>query len=173
MHRRKIIMTFHKINIQELDMNTFTSIGKNWMLITAGNQEKVNTMTASWGGLGVLWGQDVVMAYIRPQRYTKQFVDQEQCFSLSFFDGYKKELGILGSVSGRDTDKIKDVDFHIAYLENVPTFQEAKLVFIVEKIYEDTIKPECFLDSSLDEKWYPHKDYHTMYIAKIKSIYIQ
>lgn len=166
-------MTFQKLNIQELQMNTFTSIGKDWMLITAGHQEKVNTMTASWGGMGVLWGQDVVTAYIRPQRYTKQFVDQEKYFSISFFEGHKKELGLLGRVSGRDTDKIKDADFHITYLENVPTFQEAKLVFIVEKIYADTIKPNCFLDSSLDETWYPDKDYHTMYVAKIKSIYIQ
>lgn len=166
-------MSFQKIDIQNLDMNAFQAIGKDWMLITAGDQQKVNTMTASWGGIGVLWGTNVVTAYIRPQRYTKEFVDQQDCFSLSFFEGHKKELNVLGTVSGRDTNKIDDVDFHITYLEDVPTFQEAKLVFIVEKIYEDTIKPECFLDQSLDTKWYPHKDYHTMYIAKIKSIYIQ
>ena len=121
--------------------------------------------------MGWYWGTDVVTAYIRPQRYTKEFVDQQKCFSLSFFDGHKKELGVLGSVSGRDANKIKDVDFHITYLEDVPTFEEAHLVFIVEKLYEDTIKPECFLDRSLDTRWYPDKDYHTMYVAKIKSIY--
>lgn len=164
-------MTFQKINIQDLDMNAFQAIGKDWMLITAGDQQKVNTMTASWGGVGVLWGENVVTAYIRPQRYTKEFVDAQDCFSLSFFNGYKKELGVLGSVSGRDTNKIEDVDFHVTYLEDFPTFEEAKLVFIVEKIYEDTIKPECFLNTSYDDKWYPQKDYHTMYIAKIKSIY--
>jgi len=166
-------MSFQKINIHDLDMNAFQAIGKDWMLITAGDQNKVNTMTASWGGVGVLWNQNVITAYIRPQRYTKEFVDHQDCFSLSFFDGYKKELSVLGTVSGRDTDKISDVDFHITYLENVPTFEEAKLVFIVEKIYEDTIKPECFKDQSLNEKNYPQKDYHTMYIAKIKNIYIQ
>ena len=165
------MMAFQKINIQDLDMNPLTAIGKDWMLITAGNQQKINTMTASWGGIGVLWNENVVTAYIRPQRYTKEFVDQESCFSLSFFDGYKKELSILGTVSGRDTDKITDVHFHPTFLEGVPTFEEAKLVFIVEKIYEDTIKPECFLDQTLDEKCYPEHDYHIMYIAKIKSIY--
>lgn len=154
-------------------MNVFEAIGHDWMLISAGDQDKVNTMTASWGGMGVLWNQNVVIAYIRPQRYTKEFVDHQECFSLSFFDGYKKELGVLGRVSGRDTDKIQDVHFHTTYLENVPTFQEAKLVFIVEKIYQDTLKPECFLDKSLDDKNYPQKDYHTMYIAKIKSVYVQ
>lgn len=167
-------MSFQKIDIQDLQMNPFTKIGQEWMLISAGDQTKVNTMTASWGGVGVLWGQNVVSAYIRPQRYTKEFVDQQDCFSLSFFNGnYKKELGILGSVSGRDQDKIHDVDFHVTYLENVPTFEEAELVFIVEKIYEDTIQPENFKEATLDEKWYPQKDYHTVYIAKIKSVYVK
>ncbi len=166
-------MSFQKINIQDLQMNAWNDIGKHWMLITAGDDQKVNTMTASWGGVGVLWGQDVVHAYIRPQRYTKQFVDQQSCFSLSFFDDHKKELSVLGSVSGRDTDKIKDVDFHVTYLDGVPTFEEARLVFIVEKIYEDLIKPENFIDSSLNEKWYPDQDYHTVYIAKIKGVYVQ
>lgn len=167
-------MAFQKINIQDLQMNPFTSIGKEWMLITAGDQKKVNTMTASWGGVGVLWGQDVVTAYIRPQRYTKEFVDQQECFSLSFFNGnYKKELGVLGTVSGRDQDKIKDVDFHVTFIEDVPTFEEASVVFIVEKVYEDTIQPEYFKDQSLDQKWYPDKDYHTFYIAKIKAVYVQ
>ena len=143
------------------------------MLITAGDENQVNTITASWGGMGVLWNKDVVTAYIRPQRYTKEFVDSQDCFSLSFFDGYKKELSLLGTVSGRDQNKIEDVDFHITYLDNVPTFQEAKLVFIVEKLYADTIKPECFIDNTVDEQCYPQKDYHIMYIAKIKSVYVQ
>lgn len=165
-------MSFEKIEIKDLQINPFLSIGKDWMLITAGDTDKVNTMTASWGGVGVLWNENVVTAYIRPQRYTKEFVDQQGCFSLSFFDGYKKELGVLGSVSGKDTDKIKDVDFHVTYLDGVPTFEEAKLVFIVEKIYEDTIKSDCFLDTQIDQKCYPEKDYHTMYIAKIKNVYV-
>lgn len=164
-------MAFIEIDIKDLHFNPFTSIGKEWMLITAGNEEKINTMTASWGGMGVLWNENIITAYIRPQRYTKKFVDEQQCFSLTFFDGYKKELGILGTVSGKDTNKIKDVDFHPVFLDSVPAFEEAKLVFIVEKIYEDTIKPECFLDKVYDDKCYPLKDYHTMYIAKIKKIY--
>ena len=155
-------------------MNTFQAIGKDWMLITAGDHQKVNTMTASWGGMGVLWGQNVVYAFIRPQRYTKQFVDQQECFSLSFFNGYKKELSVLGTVSGRDQDKINHVHFHsralrMAYLH----LKKRVWVFIVEKIYEDDIKPENFKDTSLDTKWYPDQDYHRVYIAKIKGVYVQ
>lgn len=166
-------MAFREVQVQDLNFNPFTKIGKEWMLISAGDEKKVNTMTASWGGAGVLWGDNVVTAYIRPNRYTKEFVDEQECFSLSFFDGYKKELGVLGTVSGRDTDKIKDVNFHVTMLDNVPAFEEAKLVLIVKKLYVDSIKPGKFLDSAIDEKWYPEKDYHEMYIAKILKAYIQ
>lgn len=165
-------MAFQEIDIKDLDMNPFNAIGKDWMLISAGDENQINTMTASWGGVGVLWGDNVITAYIRPQRYTKKFVDEQDCFSLTFFNGYKKELGVLGTVSGRDTDKINDVHFHPTFLDGVPTFEEGKLVFIVEKLYEDTIKPELFKSKEIDEKWYPQKDYHTMYIAKIKKVYI-
>lgn len=164
-------MAFVEIDIKDLQYNPFTLIGDDWMLISAGNEEKINTMTASWGNMGILWNEPVITAYIRPQRYTKKFVDEQQCFSLTFFDGYKKELGVLGRVSGKDTDKINDVHFHPIFLDGVPAFEEAKLVFIVEKIYEDTIKPENFIDSYYDQKNYPLKDYHTMYIAKIKKVY--
>lgn len=166
-------MAFREVQVQDLNFNPFTKIGKEWMLISAGDEKKVNTMTASWGGAGVLWGDNVVTAYIRPNRYTKKFVDEQECFSLSFFDGYKKELGVLGTVSGRDTDKIKDVDFHVTMLDHVPAFEEAKLVLIVKKLYVDSIKPGKFLDPVIDEKWYPEKDYHEMYIAKILKAYIQ
>lgn len=167
-------MSFEKINIKDLNMNPFQAIGQDWLLISAGDHNGVNTMTASWGGVGVLWGENVVTVYIRPQRYTKQFVDHQDCFSLSFFNGkHKKELGILGTKSGRDGDKISEVGFHTTFLDGVPTFQEADTVFIVEKIYEDTIKPENYLDPSLDEKWYPQKDYHTIYIAKVKAVYVK
>lgn len=165
-------MAFREININDLQINPFTSIGKDWMLITAGNNEKINTMTASWGGMGVLWGENVVTAYIRPQRYTKKFVDEQECFSLTFFDGYKKELSVLGTVSGRDTDKINDVHFHPVFLDGVPAFEEAKLVIIAEKLYEDTFKSEFFANKEVDEKNYPKKDYHTFYIAKVKKVYI-
>ena len=83
-------------------MKPFEKIGSQWMLISAEKDGKVNTMTASWGGVGVLWGKNVVTVYIRPQRYTKEFVDANDTFTLSFFDGnYMKELGYLGKVSGR------------------------------------------------------------------------
>lgn len=166
-------MAFCEVKLEELDFNPFKKIGREWMLITAGDENGVNTMTASWGGVGVLWGENVATAYIRPQRYTKKFVDEQEVFTLSFFDGYKKELGVLGTVSGRDTDKIKDVNFHVAMIDGVPTFEEAKLVLVVKKMYIDDLKPKKFVEKEADEKFYPEKDYHTFYIGKILKAYVQ
>lgn len=164
---------FKEIKLTELTINPFTKIGNEWMLITAGSEKTgVNTMTASWGQMGILWEEPVINIYIRPTRYTKKFVDEEKEFSLSFFEGYKKELGFLGTVSGKERNKIEEAKFNTIFLDDVPTFEEAKLIFIVEKIYEETIKPELFKDKKLD-KFYPLKDYHTLYIARIKKIYIK
>lgn len=165
-------MTFQKADVKELDMNPFKMIGDDWMVVAAEKDGKVNAMTASWGGAGVLWGKNVVTVYIRPQRYTKEFVDTNDTFTLSFFGGeYKKELGYLGKVSGRDEDKIKSVDFHTEMIEGAPAFGESRLVLVCRKMYEDSIKPELFKDSEIDTKWYPEKDYHTMYIAEIIAAY--
>ena len=125
-----IKMSFKKIDINEIVLNPFKTIGKDWLLISASKEDKINTMTASWGGIGVIWNKNVVTVYIRPQRYTREFVDASDYFTLTFFEGYKKELGILGSKSGRDGDKIKEVDFDVELLEGQPAFKQGKMVFI-------------------------------------------
>ena len=101
-------MPLKEVDVKSLNISPFTAIGDDWMLVTAGDQDSHNTMTASWGGLGVLWGAPVATCYIRQSRYTKEFVDASQTFTLSFLDParYRRELGYLGRVSGRDEDKI-------------------------------------------------------------------
>ena len=99
-------MAFREISVEELKDNPFTLINKDWMLITAGNREKHNTMTASWGGVGELWGRYVSTIYIRPQRYTLEFVEREDYYSLCFFGPeYRQALNLCGSKSGREVDK--------------------------------------------------------------------
>ena len=166
-------MSFKEIKPEELQKNPFQMIGKEWLLVTAEKDGKANTMTASWGGVGVMWGRNVAFIVIRPQRYTKEFVDAGDYFTITFFDGYKKELGVLGSKSGRDGDKITEVNFDKEEVENQPTFKQGKMVFICKKIYSDWIKPEHFIDDSLDERWYPQKDYHEMYVGEIVAAYKQ
>lgn len=163
---------FEKIDPREIDGNVFRRIGDQWMLVTAGNRTGCNTMTASWGGLGVLWGEPVATAYVRPQRYTKEFIDREKYFSLSFYDEkFRKELALCGAKSGRDIDKVKECNFTVEYgLGDTPYFAEAELVLICEKQYADELKPEKFIDTVAAVKWYPQQDWHTMYIGRIAEV---
>lgn len=166
-------MGFQKIDVKEIEGNPFRMIGDDWMLITAEKNGKVNTMTASWGGVGIMWGKTVATAYIRPQRYTKEFVDAGETFTLSFFGGaQKKALGYLGKVSGREVpDKIGQSGLHTAEVAGAPSFEEAELVLVCRKLYAQEMKPECFAAEEEIGRWYPEKDFHTMYIAEITEAY--
>lgn len=162
---------FEKIDPKALDQNVFSLIGDQWMLITAGNQDQCNTMTASWGGLGVLWGKPVATVYIRPQRYTLEFVEREDTFTLCFFgEQYRKALALCGSKSGRDVDKVKECGFTVATAEGAPYFEEADLVLVCKKAYWQDMDPTHFLDGEIDSKWYPGKDYHRIFIGEIVEV---
>lgn len=163
---------FQRIDPKEMAVNPFQAIGEQWMLITAGTKDRCNTMTASWGGLGVLWGKPVATAYIRPQRYTKEFVDEQEFFTLSFLPGSQRaNLTYCGSVSGRDEDKIAHCGFTVETADcGAPYFAEAETVLVCRKMYCQRIEPENFIDQDAD-RWYPDKDYHDMYIAEIVEAY--
>lgn len=139
------------------------------MLVAATNKDgKTNAMTASWGGLGVLWGKKVAFVFIRPQRYTKKFVDDAENFSLSFFEeSYKPMLGYMGKVSGKNEDKIKKSGLTVQYKDGAPVFKEASLTLVCRKMYRQTLEEDCFVDKTNIGKWYPQKDYHDMYVAEI------
>ena len=168
-----------KISIEELDLNVYKAIAKDWMLITAGtSKDNYNTMTASWGQLGSLWGHGggkaTAVIFVRPQRYTKKFVDENEYFSLSFFDEeYKKDLGYLGSVSGKDEDKVSKTKITPLFNEKAVYFNEANLVFVCRKLYKQELKEECFVDKKTMEDSYPLRDFHTMYIGEIEEVYVK
>lgn len=165
---------FKEIDVEKLNENVFDLISKQWMLITSGDAEKCNTMTASWGGLGYIYEKNVSFVFIRPQRYTFEFVEKNDCYSLCFFEKeYKKILSFCGSNSGKDCEKIKEANLSVDFYENTPYFKEAKLVLICRKIYSDFIKPENFLKTDYVEKFYPNKDYHKMYVGQIERILIK
>lgn len=163
--------SFQKVSDDIMEMNPFTKIGKDWMLVTAGNEEKANTMTASWGGVGVMWGKDVAYVVIRQSRFTKEFIDKEGKFSLSFpSEKYRKEMKFLGAVSGRNEDKIKEAGIDINYHDGVPFVDQADMVFICRVMSNTVLKKEDFIDQGIDEAWYKDNDYHTLYIAEITDI---
>lgn len=158
---------FQKVDPKSLDFNVFSAIGDQWMLITAGTSEKCNTMTASWGGLGVLWGAPTAIAYIRPQRYTKQFVDANDYYTLSFFsEDYRKQLNLCGSKSGRDVDKVKECGFTVtAGAGDAPYFEQADLVLVCRKRMVMPMDPAA-IPADAKEKWYKG-DYHDIYWGEI------
>ena len=168
-------MAFKEIAIEDLQLNPFQKISRQWMLITAGNELESNTMTASWGGLGIMWGKNVATAYIRPQRYTKEFVDNNDLFTLSFLPEEKREaLNICGRVSGRDVeDKWAEAGLHPYYVDGTTAVEEAEMVLVCKKLYAQEMYPECFIETECDTKWYPQADYHTMYIAEIVKVLVK
>jgi len=166
-----------EVNYKELQINPFNLIGGDWMLVTAGNEQSgCNTMTVSWGHLGCLWGHNdpTAVIYIRQSRYTKQFVDAEPYFTLSVLDSsFKKQLAYLGSVSGRDEDKIAKAGLTPVYADGSVYFEQAKMVLVCKKMYASELKAEGFVYQETLDQCYAQGDFHTMYVGKIEKILIR
>lgn len=166
-----------EISYTELKLNPMTMIAKQWMLITAGNEQNgCNTMTASWGHLGALWGRGAgslptTVIYIRPQRFTKEFVDREDYFTLSVLgEEYRKQLAWLGSHSGRDGNKFTATGLTPAYIDGTSYVAEAELVFVCRKLYHAPLQASGFVDPSIIPGNYPDKDFHEMYVGEILKV---
>lgn len=159
------------INVEEFNENVFKKIGKDWMLLGASHEGKSNAMTASWGGLGIMWGKNVAYVFIRDSRYTKTLVDATDKMSISFFsDEHKQMMAYMGKVSGRDEDKIKAMKLNMVDGYDVPVFEEASMTMICRKLYAGKMDKDSFVDKECIEKWYGNDDYHTMYVVEIEKI---
>lgn len=163
--------SFKEININDIAISAF-DIKPAWMLITASKPDgSANTMTANWGGFGIMWNKNIAWIVVRPQRYTKEFIDSAESFSLTFFNkSMKKELGYLGKVSGRDENKITKAGLTIVNDNNIPYFKEAELVLFAKKLYAQPLKEEFFIDKQPISDWYPNKDFHILYMAEINKV---
>ena len=165
---------FRSVPIDTTGDNPFKLIGSDWMLITAGPPEAFNTMTAAWGGLGVLWSKNVCFCFIRPQRYTYQFMEQSDAFTLSFFEEkYRKALQLCGSMSGREIDKAAEAGLTPVPgpLAGTTCFAEARMVIACRKIYFQDVNPQNFLDPGIEQN-YPAQDYHRMYIGEVMECWV-
>lgn len=164
-------MNLHPIDIKELSFNPFEKIDKGWFLITSGDLTDYNTMTASWGTMGIFWGKPVVNAFVRPQRYTYEYVEKNELFTISFYDEeYRSALQYCGTHSGRDVDKAKECNLTPIELDGSVAFDEASLVFVCKKLYYYDLTPEQMIDMSID-KWYAAKDYHRCYFGEILKVF--
>ena len=163
--------TFQPLPFDLVEFNPFTKIGKEWALVTAGSREKANTMTVSWGGVGVLWGKNVAFIFVRDSRYTKEFIDANEFFSITFLSGqYRHALYCCGSHSGRDEAKFAAAGLTLATRHNIPYVDEGNSVLLCEKMSATRITEDSFLLPEIKEKWYKDGDMHTMYVAEIIDI---
>lgn len=145
-------------------------------LLTAGDLNKFNTMTIGWATTGVIWGKDVVIVYVRPSRYTYEFMEENELFTVSFYDEkYKKEIGYLGVKSGRDTNKVADCNFHPIDFNGSTTFEEANLSILCKKLYYQDLDDKM-IPEDIKKRYYQNKkdgnyeDFHRIYIGEIIDI---
>jgi flavin reductase (DIM6/NTAB) family NADH-FMN oxidoreductase RutF len=168
---------FREYDWRSMGENVWKLIGDEWMLVTAGSLESWNTMTASWGGFGHLWNEDVVFAFVRPTRHTFGFMESSEGFTLSFFGpGRRDALSICGSTSGRDTDKARSArltprGFSSAAAPERVSFAEARLVLSCRKLHAQDLDPACFVDRSI-ESHYADRDWHRVYVGQIEAAWI-
>lgn len=156
--------------------NAFDLIGMEWMLVTAGNSESFNTMTASWGGIGWLWNKSVAFIFIRPERYTHDFIETNDRLTLSFYgEEYRKALQICGSKSGRDINKVEETGLTPLALESgAMTFNEARMTLDCRKLFKSPMTAQNFIDKDILERWYndqPGGGLHDIYVVEIDEVY--
>lgn len=171
-------------SIEKLSLNPMTMFGREWCLIDAGNEANgYNAMTIAWGHIGAIWdrntpkGKTVIptaTVYLRPQRYTKEFFDREELFTICTFDSsYKKALGYMGGHSGRNEDKAKNAGLTPIFIENTTAFAEARMIFVCRKLYHAPLMESGFVDTKIAADNYPDKDFHEMYVGEIIKIFDQ
>jgi flavin reductase (DIM6/NTAB) family NADH-FMN oxidoreductase RutF len=164
---------FTEIKPGKIQGNIFEMIGREWMLVTAGTPDSFNTMTASWGGAGILWGKPVAFSFIRPQRYTFQFMNKYENYTLTFFDEkYREALNLCGSRSGRDTDKVKATGLTPAFNGDSVYFDEAKLVLICRRLYSQDLNISCFTDKEIANT-YSGNDLHRVFVGEIEKVLVK
>ena len=159
---------------EQIDGNLFSAINDDWMLITAlKNDGRINTMTASWGGFGIMWNKPVCLCAIRPQRYTNEFVKENDILTLTFLkDGHRDALKLCGTKSGRDCDKIALASLTPITDNGIAYFEQSRLVVVARKIYVSSFKAECFVDKAILDKNYPKNDLHDVYVCEIERVLV-
>ena len=168
-------MTRTPIPFDELLVKTHHLWDKQWLLLTSGDFSagRFNTMTVGWGSLGTMWGRPFAQVVVRPIRYTYQFVEEHDTFTLCAFpEDCRSALQLLGTKSGRDVDKIAEAGLTPIASTRIaaPGFAEAELIIECRKIYWDDLDPARFLNPDI-KRHYPQKAYHRIYFGQIVAIW--
>ena len=149
---------------------TYDKFKSEWALVTAGDISHHNSMTISWGGVGTLWNKDVITIYIKPARYTHTFIEDNDIFVVSFFPKeYRKALGIMGSLSGRDVNKDQEAKLTPIEYKGTTIYKEAHISFICKKIYQNDLDISRIPREDINNH-YLEQAPHTMYIGEIIEV---
>ena len=164
---------WQEIKPQEIDVNAVKMFADDWMLLTAGKDSSMNMMTIAWGGLGELWGKPVVTIYVSTDRYTYKFLEENEYFTVTAFpEQYRDKLQYLGSVSGRNEDKLKGSGLTAEFTElGNAIYKEANLAIESKKLYAEPLNKELM---PLEQRqWYDEKKQgvHVMYIGEIVHVW--
>ncbi len=156
--------------MDKLNVDVFNAFEGDWALVTAGVRGDYNTMTIGWGGLGTLWSRPAATVYVKKNRYTHEFMEKNDWFTVSFFPAeYRKALGYLGSHSGRDGDKVAASGLTPVYLENAVTFREASVTLLCRKMYAHDFDVAKVPPSVADD-YYKTEPPHTVYVGEVVEI---
>ena len=163
------------MDFQHKSYDVFQMFNDRWALVTAGSIEHYNTMTIAWGSLGTIWGpphkgKPIVTVYVSPARYTHEFLEQNEYFTVSFFpEAYRRDLSLLGSRSGRDGDKVAETALSPLPLEHGVDFAQAELTFVCRKLYSHQFEKEQVPEDVA--RWiYTRVPPHTMFIGEIVDV---
>ncbi|MBQ8475179.1 MAG: flavin reductase family protein [Clostridia bacterium] len=167
-------MSYRTVRPEELGGNVFNMIGRDWMLVCAEKNDKFNAMTASWGGMGVLWRKNVAFVFVRPQRYTYEFIEKSDNLTLSFFgEEYREALRICGTKSGRECNKIAEAGLTpFSVNDGCTAFKEASVIMECTKMYGGFLSAEDVIEPAVLNE-YVNGDYHKMYVVSIDRILVK
>ena len=166
---------FQPIQISDVFEGVFDFGNENWALLTSKKEDKINTMTISWGGVTYLWGKHCCIIYVRESRFTRECIDESKRFSISFLnrEDFGREGKYLGTVSGRDEDKIQNARLNVNYFEEIPFIDEADNVVICKVLFKSLMREENFVSGRVLADNYKDGDFHYIYIGEIMRIMIR
>ena len=158
------------MKLTELNQNVAKIISRGGLLTATHRDGRVNTMTVSWGGTGILWGREVCFLFVRPERYTFEFCETGDTVTLSFFgEGEKNTLTFCGTKSGRDVNKFKECDLRYTVQNGACVFEKAELTLVLKKLYAQDLQEECFVSNEC-LSFYKNGGYHRMYVCEIVDV---
>ena len=154
--------------VDKISYNPFKKFHEQWGLVTAGTKEKFNSMTISWGSMGTIWGKPMITVFIRPTRYTYEFIKSNEYFTVSFFDEkYRDKLSLMGNKSGRDIDKVKETGFTPKFLDKGITYEEASETFVLKKWYFQFMDASQIPDDVKKVYYTPGDETHYIFIGLV------